>query len=437
MMKLSRHLGWVIGLATASSGAVSACSSDSGDNQVGIGKGGNGGIAIGSSGGTGTPSTTDNATNPPPIPSTNTNGWVDITPQQRTGYVGSGCDGWSAEPEGLPSVLEFVLDVSGTMRATTATTGGQSKWAACAGALRTAVGALPGNLSVGYEFFPNKNNGGAIPNPTDHTPCIDHSNDVAPALLGAANSAQRNALNASLNVTPDANAATPTHDALDYAFQVLRQNPSSAAKYAVLITDGQPTLAQGCYGMANPRMPDDTNPIIAAIQAANQQYGIRTFVVGSPGSEKNEGTGTDVRGWLSAAARAGGTATAGCKDTGGPFCHFDLTMASDFGTALTQALRSIGKAVVGCDYVLPLTSPSGDKIDPNKVNLIYTDGSGQSHLLLPNGDPNCSVGWHYLDPPAYTQIHICGKTCDTLENDPAASLDLVFGCVSGTVPPVL
>jgi hypothetical protein len=273
--------------------------------------------------------------------------------------------------------------------------------------------------------------------PTDHTPCINHGNDVAPALLGAQNSPQRQLVNNALSaVTPDPNAATPTHDALNYAFDLLRQVQSNASKYVVLITDGQPTLAQGCFGMAAPRMPDDAAPIIQAIAAVLQQAGIKTFVVGAPGSERNEGTGADVRGWLSAAARAGGTAPAGCSDTGPNFCHFDLTTATDFGAALTAALNSIGQAVIGCDYTLPATSPTGAPIDPNQVNLIYTDGSGQSHLLLPNGDPGCSVGWHYLDPPAYTQIHICGATCNTLKNDPLASLDLVFGCATGTIPPI-
>ena len=379
------------------------------------------------------------ATNPPPIDPSNVNGWTDITPETRTAMIGQGCAGGSAEPEGAPSILEFVLDVSGTMNGTTSATGGQTKWEVCAAALRTAIAALPDNIAVGFEFFPNMDNGGAVTTPSDHTPCIDHSDDVAPAALGPAGSAQRNRLNAALdNVTPEPDGATPTQDALDYAYNLLRQNTARMSKYVVLITDGQPTLASGCYGMAAPRQPDDTAPIIADIRNVYQQDGMKTFIVGSPGSESNAGTGADVRDWLSAAAREGGTATAGCSDTGNPqFCHFDLTQDSDFGTALAGALNTIGEWVVGCDYTLPATSPStGEPIDPNKVNLIYTDGTGQSHLLLPNGDPNCAVGWHYLDPPNYTQIHICGTTCNTIQNDAQASLDLVFGCMAG-VPLVL
>ena len=410
--------------------AIVAASCGSDNDKKGGGTGGNPGIVFGDG------AVLQGATNPAPIPASNTNGWTDITPEQRTAMIGTGCAGGSAEPEGAPSILEFVLDVSGTMNGTTGTTGGQTKWEVCADALRTAIAALPDNIAVGFEFFPNMDNGGAVTTPSDHTPCIDHSDDVDPAPLGPAGSAQRNALNAALDaVAPEPDGATPTQDALDYAYQVLRQNTSQLSKYVVLVTDGQPTLARGCFGMAAPRNPDDTAPIIADIGNVLTQDGINTFIVGSPGSESNAGTGADVRDWLSAAARAGGTATAGCSDTGNPeFCHFDLTGAADFGTALAGALNTIGDWVVGCDYTLPATAPSGDPIDPDKVNLIYTDGAGQSHLVLPNPDPSCDRGWHYLDPPSYTQIHICGTTCDTIQGDAQASLDLVFGCMPGQVP---
>jgi hypothetical protein len=418
-------------LTVACAVVAASCGSDSG-KKGGKGAGGTSGIVIGTDGAV----IPGGATNPPPLPASNTNGWSDITQDQRNAMIGQGCAGGSAEPEGAPSILEFVLDVSGTMRATTGTTNGQSKWQACAAALRTAVAALPGNIAVGFEFFPNMNNGGAVPNPVCHPTCIDHGNDVAPAPLGAAGSTQRNALDAALTaVTPNANGATPTQDALDYAYGLLRQNTSQLSKYAVLITDGQPTLATGCCGRAAPANPEPTAPIVTDIGNVLSQDKIKTFIVGSPGSQRNEGTGADVRDWLSAAARAGGTSTPGCTDTGSPaYCHFDLSQTTDFGTALAGALNTIGQWVVGCDYTLPAQAPNGDPIDPNKVNLIYTDGTGQSHLLLPNGDPNCAVGWHYLDPPNYTQIHICGTTCSTIQGDSQARLDLVFGCTTGQPP---
>jgi hypothetical protein len=409
------------------------CSSDDDSAEEGSSaSGGTKGIVI-AAGGT----SPDNATDPDPIPPGNTNGWTDITDEEKGAFVGQACDGWSAEPEALPSILEFVLDVSGTMRAETDSTGGQSKWEVSADALQSALDELPAHISVGLTFYPNMDNGGSKDERLDHTPCIDHGDDVDPDLLGDADSAQRAALEDVLaSIEPDERASTPTHDALDHAFEVLQGLGSNSARYAVLITDGQPTLAKGCFGAANPREPEDTDPIVEAIGEIYDQTGIRTFVVGSPGSESNEGTGADVRGWLSAAARAGGTATAGCSDDPGNFCHFDLTTASDFGDALSGALSSIGKAVIGCDYELPATAPNGDAIDPNQVNLIYTDQSGQAHLLLPNGAEDCSVGWRYLDPPEHTKIHVCGATCETIMNDPGASFDLVFGCATGEVPPV-
>lgn len=89
--------------------------------------------------------------------------------------------------------------------------------------------------------------------------------------------------------------------------------------------------------------------------------------------------------------------------------------------------------MLGCEYVVPAQSSDGLPIDPNLVNIIFTDGDGQSHLLLPNGAPDCPVGWHYADD-ANSEIAICGATCDAFRADPQASLDLVYGCSSGIVP---
>jgi hypothetical protein len=419
---------WVAGVML-----VLACSSES-QPKEGNGAGGKGVILMISGAG---PVSTSRAADPLPLPATETDGWQDITAAQRTAMVGQGCDGWSAEPEGAPSVLEFVVDVSGTMTSSTASTNGLSKWEVSRNALRTAIAALPANIAVGLTFYPNMDNGGAVTQARSVDPCIDPSDNVAIAALGEAGSAHRRDLDAALTrVTPEPDGATPTHDALDIAWAATRQFAAANDKYVVLITDGQPTLLQGCYGRAAPRTPEDTGPIITAIGNTLAQDGIRTFIVGSPGSEANNGTGADVRDWLSAAARAGDTASApNCSDGGPVFCHFDLTQAPDFGAALAGALQTIGQWVVGCDYVLPAVAPTGEQIDPNKVNLIYTDASGQAHLLLPNGAPNCTVGWHYADTAA-TQIQVCGVTCDSLMNDPRATLDLVFGCTSGQLPSV-
>lgn len=431
-MRLFSILTRIGPLGLVAAGVVFACSSKGEDNDNGIdGRGGTGGTLL-TSGGTGAGSAVD----PPPLPPDETDGWIDIDAPTRESMIGDGCDGWSAEPETLPSVMLFVLDVSGTMRGTTDATGGQSKWEVSRDALITSLDALPEDISVGITFYPNMDNGGAVAEPFDHTPCIDPTDNVEPALLGPLGSPHREALVAALQaVEPEPDGATPTHDALNIAYDLLGADTSGLDRYVVLITDGEPTLAEGCYGMAAPRTPDDPGPIIAEMADRLASDNIKTFVVGSPGSEVSA-NGDDTRDWLSEAARAGGTDVQPCADGGDPrFCHFDLTEANDFGVALSGALQAIGDWVLSCEYVLPAISSSGEAIDPNLVNIIYTDADGQSHLLLPNGAEDCTVGWHYVDD-AHTQIAICGATCDTLKSDNQAALDLVYGCISGELPEV-
>lgn len=427
---LLRSLGT---FATLTVGLALACSSSDDEADDGASATGTGGTLVAGTGGAGAGSAVD----PAPLPPEEADGWIDIDSATRSAMTGDACDGWSVEPETMPSVLVFVLDVSGTMNGTTADTGDQTKWEVSRDALLTSLDALPEDISVGLTFYPNMDNGGAVAEPFDHTPCIDQGDNVAPALLGPLGSAQRQALVDALGaVDPEPDGATPTHDALNVAYDLVAADPSGLERYVVLITDGEPTLAEGCFGMAAPRQPDDPTPIIAEMAERLATSAIKTFVVGSPGSEVSAGNGADVRDWLSAAARAGGTDAQPCADSGDPrFCHFDLTQADDFGAALSGALQTIGDWVLSCEYVLPAVSSGGGVIDPNLVNIIYTDAAGQSHLLLPNGDPACAVGWHYADD-AHTQIAICGGTCEALKSDGQAALDLVYGCTTGEVPEI-
>jgi hypothetical protein len=123
------------------------CSSDDDSAEEGSSaNGGTKGIVIGAGG-----TTTGNATNPDPIPPGNTDGWTDITDEEKAAFVGQACDAWSAEPEALPSILEFVLDVSGTMRAETDSTGGLSKWEVSADALQYIHGERDSRGNVVVE----------------------------------------------------------------------------------------------------------------------------------------------------------------------------------------------------------------------------------------------------------------------------------------------
>lgn len=333
------------------------------------------------------------------------------------------CAGWADQAELSSSIVEFIVDISGSMGSVTPATGGETKWAVTRTALLDAISRLPSELKVGMSFYPNME-GEASNRPLPRSSCIDTSHNIPIAPLTDAHFAE-------MSFAVDlmefyVQGATPTHDGYEIALEALRAQTGPEKKYLVLITDGQPTLSKGCVGTGQTCPPQPTQPIIDAISSALSVDQVQTFVVGSPGSELNECNDQELRSWLSAAARAGGTATAGCSDAGPNFCHFDISQAQDFGAALASALGTIAKTVVACDYSVP--SASADKVvDKSRVNMIYDDGQGNYSLVLPSASTECRQGWKFSDA-ALSSLHICDDTCALIQRNPMAKISLVFGC---------
>jgi hypothetical protein len=307
-------------------------------------------------------------------------------------------------------------------------TNGESKWFVTRRALAQAVADLPASLAVGMTFYPNMSyteSNAARPIGA----CVNTRSNVDIAPLTEAH--QSSMLSTLDRVVANPRGATPTHDAYDVAFGAISTTTQPGERYLVLITDGQPTQRQGCIGEVDMCNPQPTDPIVAAIGAALADHAVRTYVVGSPGSESNVCTGDDVRDWLSAAARAGGTSAAGCSDGGPDYCHFDLSTAEDFGQALSDALGSIARSVVSCDYSVP-PPPDGEIIDTQRVNMLYQSGDGSYQIVLPSNATTCTKGWQFLDE-GFEAIRVCPETCKLLQSDPKARVNLVFGCTQSEI----
>jgi hypothetical protein len=339
------------------------------------------------------------------------------------------CAGWASEPELLPAVLMLVVDVSGSMNSD-APGSNQSKWEITRDALSQAMDALPASTAVGVIYYPNLSQSppqSQTPRPVDA--CVNINAMIAVDLLGAPGSGHRNAIEQSLQ-DADTGGGTPTHDAYRYGVQqgmVPANFPGN--KFMLLITDGQPTFSLECLGTGQTSNPVPEQPIVDEITAAMGQ-GIRTFVIGSPGSEQNVSTGADARPWMSRAATQGGTGSAGCTETGPNFCHMDMSQAPDFSAALRDGLGQIVGTIARCDYALP-TAPNGQQLDLNKINVIQTQGGAES-VLPRNDDPNCTDGWR-LD--ANQHVILCPNTCDQVMADPQTQLEVLYGCSSqGPVP---
>jgi hypothetical protein len=83
-----------------------------------------------------------------------------------------------------------------------------------------------------------------------------------------------------------------------------------------------------------------------------------------------------------------------------------------------------------CTYALP-PPPSGQTIDPTKVNFIYTPSGGSAQTIANVGSAagcNGGAGWYYNNPTTPTQIIACPATCTALEHDAGGSVDVQFGC---------
>ncbi len=356
------------------------------------------------------------------------NGFASLTAQQVELVKNSACKGWAGEGESLPAILDFVVDVSGSMDQTAPTTGNQTKWAITRSALRDALDSLPATTAVGMIFFPNmstvKNTVGAKSDPST---CLKTSGEIPIALLGAAGSAQRTALTTGIN---SANAAggTPTDDAYEYELQNnMSKTQLPGQKFMVLITDGQPTFLKGCFGTGQTSNPVDYTPVVTAIGNAWASEGVKTFVIGSPGSEAQASTGADGRGWLSHAATVGQTPlTPSCSDSGPNYCHFDMSQVPDFAAGFKDALAQISGQIISCSYSMP-APPTGQALDAAKINVILTTGAPEYFLVQRATSSTCTDGW-YLD--SKNNVVLCPNTCNKAKGDPKASLDLLFGCAT-------
>ena len=266
-----------------------------------------------------------------------------------------------------------------------------SKWILTRDALTSAIDGLSDKTAVDVLFYPNKQTSAGNPNnvPRDVSACVNVNAMIPIGELGTAGSTQRNMLDMGFSQAGP-NGFTPTHDAYRYALLFgIESYQSMYGKFMLIITDGTPTFSVNCEGTGNTNNPSPTQPIIDEVAGALAN-GVRTFIIGSPGSEQGP-NGVDERTWLSKAARAGGTATVGCSDTGPQFCHMDMSQAPDFGAALAAGLGQITGQIDACTYSIP-APPAGQTIDLGKVNLIISTASG-NELVQPDNMGDCGEGW--------------------------------------------
>ncbi|HKO94231.1 MAG TPA: hypothetical protein VJU61_23920 [Polyangiaceae bacterium] len=192
-----------------------------------------------------------------------------------------------------------------------------------------------------------------------------------------------------------------------------------ASCVAVLITDG---AAEQCDARSAEQL--------AAIAADAAERGVLTFATGMQGADFAV---------LDAIGQAGG----GDCDPNTPGFACDLTADQGaFQSALngirdrtrtqtrieTHVEREVTK--LPCQWEIPAPE-AGEVFDPERVNVAVSLPGAEPETLsgvAQAQDCGADGGWYYDDPTLPSSIHACPSSCEFLEAQTEARVDLLFGC---------
>lgn len=330
--------------------------------------------------------------------------------------IDSGCAQSTTRGALRTSNLLFVLDRSGSMSCNLPEHGQSSKncaeypaalfedlptkWELTRAAVASAVSELKaaGRVRLGLSLFPESG-----------TRCTAATAPILP--ISPLDDALETRLDAILSEsspggeTPLAGAAI-----LGYAhlLELMRSGQLEGDTFIVVVTDGYET----CKSDELPKLLNRDVP------TALSAMGVRTFVIGAPGSDEG-------RSLLSEMAVAGGTAVdPSC--TFGPLpsdgnCHYDMTRTADFSTDLLRALTRINSEVMTCNVDIP-SAPYGGAVNLEEVNVMV---NGVSHKMIADGPCNTSDGWRYSAD--FTTIQLCGEACRAAKKR-GSEVTVILGC---------
>ncbi len=299
---------------------------------------------------------------------------------------------YSAEP--IPLDMFFLVDRSESM--------GNGYWTPVTSALawffedQTSAG-----IHVGMNLFPFSGQTGSC-DPASYHPVQTPDNGGLAELPTDAW-----LLKNALGIYPG--GQTPMYGALDgtlqsaIAYQIA--NPSHEV-VVVLISDGMPT-SSACNAQYGGTQYGEIATIAQLAEQAYLQEGIETYcVVIDPNAAQA----------LEAIAMAGGTEQA-----------YDVS--SNIAGFVTKMIE-IREVALGCEYLIP--SQQEQDFDPHKVNLVYTPGDGDAPQNIPKVQTEAACGtldgWYYDIPTAPQRIILCPATCDTVQSDTHAAIDIAYGC---------
>lgn len=98
----------------------------------------------------------------------------------------------------------------------------------------------------------------------------------------------------------------------------------------------------------------------------------------------------------------------------------------------------VAAAELPCQWDIP-DPPEGESLDPDRVNVEFTDGDGNtSDIYKVDDEESCDPtqgGWYYDDNQSPETIILCPASCDEVSSDPSGHIDILFGCATKPMPP--
>ncbi len=345
----------------------------------------------------------------------------DVVPET----VEDGCAKATMTANIKPAVMLFLIDRTGSMNCNAPPT---QTSAECAASPVKKVAAEPSKWETTFDAF----TGTVLPALSQTTPTpfggisifnnddgcgFPNKPDVDVAELS---NPQIQLIKLKLTTMNQPKGDTPIVGTMMRAYSYMQANASQfkGNPFIVLLTDGSESCDVPNVGVVEQKAKEAT------------WIGIRTFVLGAPGSE-------DSRAFLSRLAFNGGTAKDPdqCDHHDGPDnpdkgnCHLDMTTGGNFKADLQAALAEVSGKALSCEFDVPKSD--GGPVDPDHVNVVYKPGEGFERTIPQ--DTGCvspdSAGWEYTDD-SNTKIQLCGGLCDQVKKDPSGSVSIILGCMT-------
>ncbi len=144
-----------------------------------------------------------------------------------------------------------------------------------------------------------------------------------------------------------------------------------------------------------------------------------------------------ICGWKDGTPVLDATKCSTAVNTGDQYQHLSQltggTVDSVCKTSYASVFNNLAKGLVtklGCDFAMP--TADGGTIDPDKVVVRYTPGSGPPRTLTHVTDiSKCAAnadGWYYDRVPGPSKIIFCSTLCATAGVDTTGKVEILAGC---------